>query len=176
LGIRPATVLNWCEKRGVSSQYSRPRIHTDEEILKIIKKHKVVRSRDIAEKLNYSTPLQAYRRLRSLVTKGKLKVKRIANPRRSPVKKYYYGYINCDLYYIEEADFEKWALSRAKGLPKYLKKSYAHFLKSIGINIPIKEQTKKYVSLPEELYSEIKEKAQAEKISIEEYIIKRVRG
>ena len=171
-GANTYSVLKWCRERGVESRYAQLR-RPDEELLKTIKSLGVARVKDIKEALGYKTSLK--RRLRRLLYEGKLNMKRIPGTQHTSLKSFR-GYIGCDLYYIDEKDFEEWLQNQARSLPKHLKKPFQYLLKSVGVELPAKKTKRRYVGLDEEIYKQVKIQAKKSGLTIPNYITERLKN
>jgi len=170
LNLNPAIVLRWCRKAGVKSKYKpiipKRRI-SDDEIMEVIKKKKVVTSRELNKILGATLT----HRLKRLVREQKIKSIKIPKIRSHIVKEHMGRYINVTLYFIDEESFREWYYSKLpKYIPKHLKKIFTHILTDIGIRVEEEKQKKTAIMLPKDIKCQLIEKAKQEGVSIEELL------
>jgi len=170
LNLNPAIVSRWCQKAGVKSRHKQivPKKHIpDDKIIEVIKKKKVVTSRELNEILGAILT----HRLKRLVREGKIKSTKIPKIRSHIVKKYMSKYINVTLYFIDEKSFRDWYYSKLpKHIPKHLKKIFTHVLTDIGIKVEEKKQTKTAIILPKHVKQQLLERAKQEGVTVEEFL------
>lgn len=171
-GVNVSVVAYWCDRAGVKTKF--PKVvmkSTDAQILLAVKRWKVMSVIDIGMEFGYSNSGSIRRRLRKLVSEGKLDYIVIAGGGRSKVSHLFKRYIDKRLYYITKEDLNKWVRDKIpKRLPHGLKTAISNKLHDAGIDVSFQAHIKKAVMLEPEVYQRLKEYAGNSNMTVAEYV------
>ena len=102
-----STVAYWCKINNIKSKHAPyPQKATDDEIINIIKKNKVMTAREIENHFNYHKNALS-KRLKKLVLTKKIDYILIPGGGGKP-SMFFKGYIDTMLYYVNKSDLYKW--------------------------------------------------------------------
>jgi len=164
-----STIVHWCKKDGIKSKHTRAEIKaTDEDILKAIKDHGVLSSKELSGIFGYKENA-IMRRLNRLMKQRKVLF--VLLPGRGKGKIFFKDYIDKRLYYLEKDALDKWIQARIpKDLPAPIKRSISQKLHESGIDFEFKKNEKRVVVVDDPLFKKMQKKAAKEGISTSEYI------
>lgn len=167
-----STVDFWCRNAGVKSEFAKQIMKaTDNDILKAVKKNKVMTVQMLEKVFGYQTNT-ARKRLKRLAQDGKLEYIVLGGGgKAAPLFK---DYTARRIYYTTKEDLHKWLKSKfLTKMPRALKVAITHKLhRDSGIDLKFEEPKKKALMLNTNIYDKIKQKAIKKGISPAEYVEK----
>ena len=170
-----STVNFWCNEQNVSSKHKRhPTIATEKQILKEIKKHKVISQNDLENIFSYKSKALR-RRLMQLIKEKKVDYV-VLSGGGNKYSEIFRGHIDKRLYYLDKKDLNKWIKSKLpKQMPNGLKCAISQKLHNSGIDIDFVTSKKKAIVVTDDTYNKIKRDAEKEGISITKYVEKAIK-
>lgn len=140
-GVEGTSVERWCRTADVQSPHASGR-KTDKEILDVVRLHKAITCRALAEVLGCSDSA-ANNHLKTMVMDGKIQSFRIpslcssARTRRG----FFTKFINTKIYYVSKDDLAIWVRNQLpeEDLPMSLRKYVTHIFRSLDIKIFVDE-------------------------------------
>jgi len=170
-----STVAHWCDSEDIKSKHTRSPVKaTDDDLLEIIKKKKVMSVSELELQFGYHTNA-IRRRLKRLIKNKKIQFVLIPGG-GGKVSLLFKGYIDKRLYYIDNSDLNRWVVKRLpKEMPPAFKRGLTQKLNDAGIPFEFKKHDKKALVVDTKLYDKLKKQANKEGISIAKFVERETR-